>query len=523
MEQAIREIKMIKPTKGRGDTDKIRVAAYCRVSSDGDDQLNSFYAQMKYYTDYIRRAPNMELVDIYADEGITGTEIKKRPEFQRMLRDCQNRKLDRVLVKSVTRFSRNSLECIEAVRQMSECGVSVFFENDNLDTATMNSEMMLYIKSAFAQGEALSASKRMTTSVRMRMENGTYVTAVPPYGYRFENRQYVIVPEEAETVRTIYALYLSGVGCHAIATRLNAEQAGGRVDWNPELIKYILLNERYIGDALMQKRFTPSVLPLRSQRNRGEMPKYYYRDSHDAIISRADYEAVQALWKKRQEKYAKGGQMKTDCWLRKKLICRYCGRSYRLVVRSAPPRWVCSEKSVGGRQCPCRSYLTDEVGAAFVCLYNRLRQNTDVILDDTLNQLERLQTRVHAGNPELQALDGDALVLADQICRYSGLHAKGILDEVTYREQTDRLERKLSALRVRRSKLIGEDAQEKCVEELRSLKRMLSAMLDSMQIFDRSAFDRLITKIYAEPDGALTFALPGGLQLRLEESEWRSE
>ena len=181
MEQAIREIKMIKPTKGRGDTDKIRVAAYCRVSSDGDDQLNSFYAQMKYYTDYIRRAPNMELVDIYADEGITGTEIKKRPEFQRMLRDCQNRKLDRVLVKSVTRFSRNSLECIEAVRQMSECGVSVFFENDNLDTATMNSEMMLYIKSAFAQGEALSASKRMTTSVRMRMENGTYVTAVPPY------------------------------------------------------------------------------------------------------------------------------------------------------------------------------------------------------------------------------------------------------------------------------------------------------------------------------------------------------
>lgn len=351
----------------------------------------------------------------------------------------------------------------------------------------------------------------------------TYVTAVPPYGYRFENRQYVIVPEEAETVRTIYALYLSGVGCHAIATRLNAEQAGGRVDWNPELIKYILLNERYIGDALMQKRFTPSVLPLRSRRNRGEVPKYYYRDSHDAIISRADYEAVQALWKKRQEKYAKGGQMKTDCWLRKKLICRYCGRSYRLVVCSAPPRWVCSEKSIGGRQCPCRSYLTDEVGVAFVCLYNRLRQNTDVILDDTLNQLERLQTRVHAGNPELQALDGDALVLADQICRYSGLHAKGILDEVTYREQTDRLERKLSALRARRSKLIGEDAQEKCVEELRSLKRMLSAMPDSMQIFDRSAFDRLITKIYAEPDGALTFALPGGLQLRLEESEWRSE
>ena len=141
-----KEVKIIRPTKEGEDAGYIRVGAYCRVSTDSEDQLNSFFAQVKYYNDYIRRNEMMRLVDIYADEGITGTEMQKRDEFKRMLKDAKNRKLDRVLVKSVTRFARNSLECIEAVRELKACGVSVFFENDNLDTEQMNSEIILYIK-----------------------------------------------------------------------------------------------------------------------------------------------------------------------------------------------------------------------------------------------------------------------------------------------------------------------------------------------------------------------------------------
>ena len=159
MAAQVKEVKIIKPTTGEKEK-LLRVGAYCRVSTDSADQLNSFFAQVQHYNDYIRENDTMRLVEIYADEGITGTSVDKRDEFKRMMRDAKNRKLDRILVKSVTRFARNALECIEAVRELKTCGVSVYFENDNIDTGCMNSEMILYIKSAFAQGEAMSASKR---------------------------------------------------------------------------------------------------------------------------------------------------------------------------------------------------------------------------------------------------------------------------------------------------------------------------------------------------------------------------
>lgn len=217
MNTAVKEVQVIKATITGEKTEKIRVAAYCRVSTDKDDQLNSFFAQMRYYRDYVRGNDKMVLVDIYADEGITGTELTKRDEMKRLIRDCKHKKIDRVLVKSVTRFARNSLECIETIRTMQSCGVSVLFENDHIDTETMNSEMMLYIKSAFAQSEATSASKRMSTSIRMKMEDGTYVATSAPFGYRLVDGEYTVVPEEAEVVRKIFALYLQGYGVNVIA------------------------------------------------------------------------------------------------------------------------------------------------------------------------------------------------------------------------------------------------------------------------------------------------------------------
>ena len=175
-------VQIIQPTIGLEADKKIRVAAYCRVSTDSDDQVNSFLAQVKYYNDFIKAQNNMILVDIYADEGITGTYMSKRDEFMRLIKDCTLGRIDRVLVKSVSRFARNSLECLETIRKLKECGVSVVFENDNIDTKTMNSELILYVKSAFAQNEALAGSRRVATSYRMKMENGTFFTYCAPYG-----------------------------------------------------------------------------------------------------------------------------------------------------------------------------------------------------------------------------------------------------------------------------------------------------------------------------------------------------
>lgn len=169
-------VHIIKPTIGTEAERMIRVAAYCRVSTDSEDQANSFLAQVRYYSDFIQSQENMILVDIYADEGITGTCMNKREDFKRLIHDCSIGRIDRIYVKSVSRFSRNSLECIETIRKLKEYGVSVLFENDNIDTKTMNSEMLLYIKSAFAQSEALAGAKRVATAYRMRMENGTFTT-----------------------------------------------------------------------------------------------------------------------------------------------------------------------------------------------------------------------------------------------------------------------------------------------------------------------------------------------------------
>ena len=260
MNNGVREIKVIKATKGLDAERKIRMAAYCRVSSDSDDQANSFMAQMRYYNDYIKSRDDMVLVDIYADEGITGTSTNKRKEFKRMINDCQKRKIDRILVKSVSRFARNSLECIENVRILAECGVSIYFENDHIDTQNMNSEMILYIKSAFAQGEALAASKRMSTSVRMRMEDGTFIGTPAPYGYRLVEKELMVYPEEAEIVRKIFDMYLSGKGMNLIVEELNSNNSG--LKWTVSHIRYILTNEKYKGDTLMQKKFTPEVLPF---------------------------------------------------------------------------------------------------------------------------------------------------------------------------------------------------------------------------------------------------------------------
>lgn len=301
---AQRTVQIIRPSSELSTEDqKIKAAAYCRVSTDSDDQENSFLAQVKYYSDYIGSREDMILVDIYADEGITGTAMSKREEFKRLLNDAKLGRIDRVFCKSVSRFARNSLECIESIRALKDCGTTVVFENDNIDTKTMNSEMVLYVKSAFAQSEALAGSARVSSAYRMKMENGTFTTYCAPFGYRLVNGNLEIIPEEAEIVRKIFNMYLSGLGINSISAKLNREaiEGNGR-QWNNPAIRYILTNEKYIGDSLTQKHYTPPMLPLRCIRNKGERDKFYISNTHEAIISRNDFEAVQQLLADRNNK-----------------------------------------------------------------------------------------------------------------------------------------------------------------------------------------------------------------------------
>ncbi len=234
----------------------LRVAAYCRVSSNSDEQLHSYAAQVQYYTRTISDNEMMELVDIYADEGLTGTKTEKRDEFNRLVSDCKKGKIDRVLTKSLSRFARNTADTLMYARILRSCGVSILFEKENIDTAYMSSELLLALSGAQAQEESISISKNMRWSIQNRMKNGTYVVSSTPYGYVSENKQFRIVPEEAEVVKLIFNSFLSGMGKKAIADMLEKRKVpkGSKItQWKPNTIDYILKNERYIGDALFQK------------------------------------------------------------------------------------------------------------------------------------------------------------------------------------------------------------------------------------------------------------------------------
>ena len=228
----------------------IRTAAYARVSSDSADQLNSFTAQIRYYSELLKNSSDAVLVDIYADEGISGTSSAKRDEFQRLMRDCRKGKIDRTLTKSVSRFARNTKDCLEAVRELKSIGVSVYFEKENIDTAEISSEMLLTMYSVCSQEESLSISKNCRMGVHKRMADGTYKNSTVPYGYDFIDGQTVINSQKAEIVKEIFNMFLNGHGVNDIANHLNKNNVPASQyakKWDHTSIMFILRNEKYIG------------------------------------------------------------------------------------------------------------------------------------------------------------------------------------------------------------------------------------------------------------------------------------
>ena len=239
----------------KAEAAKLRVAAYCRVSSDSTDQLNSFMAQLNYYNTLIASKENWTLVDLYADEGISGTSAEKRPDFQRLLSDCRRGRVDKVLVKSVSRFARNTRDCLETVRELKSIGVGVCFEEQHIDTSNMSGELLTAVFAAMSQKESENISAHMRWSYQVRMKGGTFLPSAVPFGYVIQDKKIVIDEERAGIVRAIFYRYLAGQSMDEIAAWLNQENIPVRLGiksrkWIRSAVSYILSNERYIGDSL---------------------------------------------------------------------------------------------------------------------------------------------------------------------------------------------------------------------------------------------------------------------------------
>lgn len=316
---------------------QLRVAAYTRVSSDSDDQLNSFAAQNRYYAELISGKAEWRMVDIYADEGITGTSAAKREDFQRMMADCRRGLIGQILVKSISHFARNTKDCLEAVRELKELGVNVRFEREGIDTANVSSELITAIYAAFAQKESESISGNMRWSYQRRMEAGTFLPSSMAYGYKLVDRKIEIDADAALVVCRIFQWYLNGVNRIAIAKMLNEEgiSSGQRKKWHSASVRYILTNEKYTGDSLWQKTYTSDTLPATRHKNTGEHEQYYAVGTHPPIIPRKTFDQVQTLMQKRSV-----GQAVTHGRLCVRMRCS-CGSRIRAKQVNGRWYWCC--------------------------------------------------------------------------------------------------------------------------------------------------------------------------------------
>lgn len=362
------------PAASQENTRKLRVAAYARVSSNSEDQKHSFAAQNAYYSKLIIGNPDWELADIYADQGITGTSIDKRDDFLRMMEDCRKGRIDRILVKSSSRFARNTKESLEAVRELAALGVSVYFEEQNIDTAQVSGEVLIAMFAALAQRESEAISERMRWMFTgLEFDKGRFSTNKAPFGYMLADGRLEINTEEAEVVKEIFDMSLQGESISDIAKRVSKMDIPTRDKtsyWQESSILYILHNEKYAGDCLLQKTYTAQELPRFRKRNLGKYRQVFVKQSHPAIIEREKFERVQELLKRKRIAFA-GDSVSTP--FSKKIKCAECGSTFRLKKVRGKNYWTCMAHEKDVHKCSMLPLPEEQVLQAFLRLYYKLK------------------------------------------------------------------------------------------------------------------------------------------------------
>ncbi len=368
-----------KPEAVRASKRQLRVAAYCRVSTDDEEQLTSYEAQKNYYTDKIMTNKEWTMAGIFADEGITGTSARKRPEFLRMIRQCKQGKIDIVLTKSISRFARNTVDCLNYVRALKELGIAVIFEKENMNTLEIDSEILITMLGAFAQSESESISANVRWGIRQAMKEGKATIQYKYlYGYRKgDDGKPEIIPDQAEVVRKIYDLFLSGTPVRGIQEYLNTSalpNINGEPKWARSSIDSILTNEKYCGDVLLQKTYIDDCINKKVKKNTGQLPMYLVQNHHEGIISRETFDAAQAELSRRNagrspsKKNAPTGRSRysSKYALSDRLYCGECGTRYQRCTwrnRDGSKRivWRCvSRVDYGSKYCHDSPTLDEE-------------------------------------------------------------------------------------------------------------------------------------------------------------------
>ena len=461
--QTGRKVTVIPPIaemqgESRIDMRPKRVAAYCRVSTDREEQEHSFETQKAMYTEMIMMKPTWQMAGIYADEGITGTVAKKRPGFMKMIEDCRKGKIDMIVTKSVSRFSRNNLDCLMYVRELKQLGIPIIFEKEGINTIQVSSELLLTLFGALSQAESESISMNVKLGIRQSLKNGNVRFSYKTFlGYRKgADGQPEIVPEQADIVRRIYNYFLAGATYLEIAKRLTEENVptmGGGSRWFSERIKSILKNEKYKGDALLQKTYITDPISKRVKKNNGELPMYYVENSHPAIIERRVFDKVQEeIARRAGKKKVKQTGTKTELGrysgkyaLTELLYCGECGTPYRRCTWSRDGKkkivWRCvSRLDYGKKYCKNspsveESRLHNAIAAAITKKANSEEINIGGIMDhiesfgsqrdtDGIIQRQRRISEIEKVVDDLARLNSDEAQSGELDYKFSELYAE---------------------------------------------------------------------------------------------------
>ena len=518
MEKTVQTIQAAQPQRR-----KTKVAAYCRVSTLLESQESSIAAQRRHYHDLICANSAWELAGIYLEAGISGTKAEARPELQRMMADCRAGRIQLILTKSISRFARNTSDCLRMVRDLAALGVNIRFEKERLDTGTMGSELMLSVLACLAEDESHSISGNMKWGIRKRFENGDFIPSNAPYGYRKEGNTLTVICEEAEIVRGIFSDILSGRGMRTIAQELNARGIPGKrgARWTQSTVRRIVHNPVYVGDMLYQKTFMDENYSQKV--NKGELDQYYESDHHPPIVSREAFEQAAMLIQERRKLYGAYTE-EEDAGLAArrqkryaftgKLFCAACGGHLHRMGMKGRAIYQCQNKYTGADSCAQPSVLEDSIKNAFITCLNKLAFSQglsakDRIIDAYIGGIRNVEARRHAARI---AEIGDAL--ERNRLEMNALTAAALADHfrAERREKKAALMREAEALRRERETVRSQLSQTAAAEYLRRFTAHWT-VTDKTDVFPEGEFARLVEKAVVVGRESITFHFACGMRL----------
>lgn len=503
-------VTKIEPIKVESDK-KVRYAAYVRVSSSSEEQLNSYMQQMSHYVQMFNdNAEKWELTDIYADEGVTGTSAVKRDEFQRMLTDARKGKFDRIITKDLSRFSRDTVVTLSTLRELSALGVTVYFEDENIDSSTVSTEIIMSLHGMSATEASRRISQNGKKGFVARAEAGKYKQGQKLYGYDIVSGQLVTNEDEAKIIQRIFGEYLKGKGHGSIAKGLSGENIKsptGKQNWNHITIGWILANERYIGDMLLQKTYVTETTPAIKKINKGEKDMYYLEQTHQAIIDTDTFYRTQDLLKKSKLKYSQGTTIVEHPFY-KKLLCQ-CGKKLRQKTNRGKKYWTCRANESGHCDCNLKPIPEESLKKCFVQMCYKLHSTTSTILIDVSNILTRLQVAKSKKNAKLIDINAEIQQLLSDSCSLNSLLIKDVISNSMHAKQQAEISNKVGMLKRSKKQILDDEVHS---ENLMQTK-FIQASLDTVKAsgFDKLIFNSLVVKVLVENSDNIIFTLQNNL------------